>query len=77
MNSKSNSKIILYTAPNGDARVNVYVEDETVWLTQKSMAELFGVGVHTINYYLKEIYKMLDYKRIGKFELFNKRENNT
>jgi hypothetical protein len=59
MNTELN-KIILYTAPNGDVRVNVYIEDETVWLTQKSMAELFGVEVNTINYHLKEIYKSLE-----------------
>ena len=56
MNPETN-KIIFYTAPNGDVRVDVYVEGETVWLTQKSMAELFGVEVHTINYHLKEIFK--------------------
>ena len=54
------NKIILYTAPNGDIRVDVLVEDETVWLTQKSMAELFGVEVHTINYHLKEIFKSVE-----------------
>jgi len=59
MNTELN-KIILYTAPNGDVRVNVYIEDETVWLTQKSMAELFGVEVNTINYHLKEIFKSLE-----------------
>ena len=53
-------KIILYTAPNGDVRVDVYIEDETVWLTQKSMAELFGVEVNTVNYHLKEIFKSFE-----------------
>ena len=54
------NKILLYTTPNGDIRVDVCVEDETVWLTQKSMAELFGVEVNTINYHLKEILKSLE-----------------
>lgn len=31
--------------------------DETIWATQKKMAELFGVEVNTINYHLKEIFK--------------------
>ena len=35
MNSKL-SKIILYTAPNGDIRVDVYIEEETVWLIKQS-----------------------------------------
>ena len=59
MNTEPN-KIILYTAPKGDIRVDVYLEDETVWLAQKSMAELFGVEVHTVNYHLKEIFKSLE-----------------
>jgi hypothetical protein len=61
------SKIILYTAPNGDVRVDVYMEDETVWLTQKSMAELFGVEVNTVNYHLKEI----TYKKIQSLPILN------
>jgi hypothetical protein len=59
MNPEFN-KILLYTSPGGDIRVDVYVEDETVWLTQKSMAELFGVEVNTVNYHLKEIFKSLE-----------------
>lgn len=52
-----NSDIILYSSPNGHIRVNVHYENETFWLTQKRMAELFGVEVNTINYHLKEIFK--------------------
>jgi len=51
------NKIILYTTPTGDIRIDVYIQDETVWLTQKAMAELFGVEVNTINYHLKEIFQ--------------------
>ncbi len=51
------SDIILYTTPKGDVKVEVFFQDETVWLTQKKMAELFGVEIHTINYHLKEIFK--------------------
>ena len=54
---KNSSDIILYTDPRGHVRVEVYYEDETFWLSQKRMAELFGVEVHTINYHLKEIFK--------------------
>jgi len=52
-----NDKFILYTAPTGEVRVDVYLEEETVWLTQKAMSSLFGVESHTITYHLKEIYK--------------------
>ena len=36
--------------------MQAYVEDETLWLTQKAMAQLFDVEVNTINYHLKEIF---------------------
>ena len=51
------SNIILYETPQGKISVSVRFEDETFWLTQKAMAELFGVESHTITYHLKEIYK--------------------
>lgn len=52
-----NSHIILYTTKTGNISVQVQYEDGTFWLTQKRMAELFGVEVQTINYHLKEIFK--------------------
>lgn len=51
------SNIILYTTDGGSVSVQVQYEDGTFWLTQKRMAELFGVEVPTINYHLKEIYQ--------------------
>lgn len=47
---------ILYTSPSGDIRVDVVLQDETIWMTQKAMGELFGVESHTITNHLKEIY---------------------
>jgi hypothetical protein len=55
MNQTGN--IILYRSPKGQIRVEVRFEDETFWLSQKQMSELFGVEVHTVNYHLKEIFK--------------------
>jgi hypothetical protein len=55
MEEKNN--FLIYNTPNSDVRVDVYLHDETVWLTQKAMAALFDVEVNTINYHLKEIYK--------------------
>jgi hypothetical protein len=51
------SDIILYASPEGNIRVEVLFSDETFWLNQKRMSELFGVEVNTINYHLKEIFK--------------------
>lgn len=51
------SEIILYTTPDGNVKVEVIQQDETVLLTQKAMGELFGVETNTINYHLKEVFK--------------------
>ena len=56
-NQLNEGEIILYTTPDGVARVEVFFQDETFWLSQKRLAELFAVEVNTINYHLKEIYK--------------------
>ena len=50
-------EILLYTAPEGNSHIEVFYEEETFWLSQKKMAELFGVEIPTINYHLKEIFK--------------------
>jgi hypothetical protein len=48
---------IIYNNPNGEIKVDVFVEGETVWLTQKSMAELFGVVKSTISEHLSNIFE--------------------
>ena len=53
--SPPEGKIILYS--EGEANINVRVEGETVWLTQKSLSELYGVSVPTINHHLSGIYE--------------------
>lgn len=58
MSQESQSgEIIFYSSPEGNAKVEVYYEDETFWLTQRRMAELFDVEIPTINYHLKEIFE--------------------
>jgi hypothetical protein len=49
-------EIILYATPDGNVRVEVLFESESFWLTQKKMAELFGVNLRTVNEHLKNIY---------------------
>ncbi|MCP4255698.1 MAG: virulence RhuM family protein [Candidatus Scalindua sp.] len=51
------TNFLLYTGNDGKVNVEVFLKDETVWLTQKAMGQLFGVESHTITYHLKEIYK--------------------
>ena len=53
----SESRFLIYNNPNGEVRVDVYLQDETAWLTQKAMGELFGVVKSTISEHLSNIFK--------------------
>lgn len=52
----SDGEIILYTTPNGRQRIEVRLENETVWLTQRLMADLFQTTTANINIHLKNIF---------------------
>ncbi len=54
---KNNSQILIYQSPTGDIKIDVRLENETVWLTQKLMAELFQVKPQNITMHLKNIYE--------------------
>ena len=47
---------LLYTAPDGQVKVECILHNETIWLPQKRIAELFGVGVPTISKHLENIF---------------------
>lgn len=51
------SNFLLYKAPSGDVRVDVRLFEESIWLTQKAMAELFAVGVPAISKHLSNIFE--------------------
>lgn len=56
--SKENpSAIILYQTEDGRTRLQVRLENETVWLTQKLMAELFQKNVHTSNEHILNVFE--------------------
>ena len=48
---------LIYKAPDKDVKINAVIKDETIWLTQKSMAELFGVQTPAISKHLKNIFE--------------------
>lgn len=50
------NEIIFYTTPDGSVHIEVFFQGETFWLSQKKMAELFGVDVRTVNEHLKNIF---------------------
>ena len=54
--SATSSQILLYKTEDGHSRIKVMLENETVWLSQKLLAELFQKDVRTINEHIKNIY---------------------
>ena len=69
------TEFLLYTTPDAGVRVEIFFRDETVWLPQKRLAELFGVDVTTINQHLKNIYKsgeLAESATIGNFPIVQK-----
>ena len=67
-----NQQFLLYTAPDGAVKVEVFFKDETAWLTQKALAELFGVQVPAVNKHLKNIFASGELSReatISKMEM--------
>lgn len=66
------SPFMFYTGSNGTVKVQVVVDGETVWASQKGMSEIFEVDVTTINYHLKGIYQTGELDKqstIGKFPI--------
>jgi hypothetical protein len=59
------NQFVLYTTEDGDVRLRLFLEDETLWLSQKLIGELFQVESHTINYHIKEIYKSQELDEIS------------
>jgi len=73
-----NSQIILYQTESGQTKIEVRLQDETVWLTQKMMAELFQKDVRTINEHIKNIYQEGELHpdpAIRKFRIVQKESN--
>ena len=50
------SEILLYTTPNGSVKVEIYLKDETIWLTQQKIADLFGVDRTVVTKHIGNIY---------------------
>ncbi len=54
---ENRSQIIIYQTENGETKLDVRFQDETVWLSQKLMAELFQTSVPNINMHLRNIFE--------------------
>jgi hypothetical protein len=64
-NSSQPNDIIFYNTPTGGVKIEVIFNDETFWLTQKRMAELFGVEVPAISKHLKNIFESKELEEIS------------
>lgn len=68
------SNILLYETEDGKINVDVILKDETIWLSQKSMSELFDVNVPAINKHLNNIYEE---KELNKNSNYFQNENSS
>ena len=50
------NEILLYNTPNGKVKVEIYLQNETVWLTQQKIADLFGIDRSVVTKHLANIY---------------------
>lgn len=67
---ENNSQIIIYQTESGETKLDVHFQEETVWLTQDQMAELFGKAKSTINEHIKNIYAEGELEEIGSLKKF-------
>ncbi|MCK9401445.1 MAG: hypothetical protein M0Q51_15815 [Bacteroidales bacterium] len=73
-----NNQIIFYATPEGNIKVEVVFKEETFWLSQKRIADLFSVDVRTINEHLQNIFKINELNpkaTIRKFRIVQKEGN--
>lgn len=76
------SRILLYKTNQGETRIEVVFNSETFWLSQKRMADLYGVDVRTVSYHLSQIYESGELKeeatirKIGIVQMEGEREVN-
>jgi hypothetical protein len=54
--SEGFNEILLYTTPNGQVKVEIYLQNQTIWISQQKIADLFGVDRSVITKHLANIY---------------------
>lgn len=64
-------QFLIYNTQNDDVTVNAVIKDDTIWLTQKAMAELFGCSADNISLHLKNVYADGELKEISTIEEFS------
>lgn len=69
-NIMGNNEIVIYKSTDGNVKVDVLFEDETVWLTQAQMCSLFGKAKSTINEHIKNVFdegELVEHSVVRKF----------
>ena len=66
-----NTQILIYKSPDGKISVDTIMEDESIWLSQKSMAQLFDCSTDNISLHLKNIFKTAELKEKSVTEDFS------
>ena len=74
---ENNSELIIYTTEDGMSKVDVTFQDDTVWLTQDQMSELFQKSKSTINEHIKNIYEDGELKQETTMRKFGNSEFST
>lgn len=69
-----NGDILIYQNSDGNIKIDVRLEEETVWLTQDQMATLFGKAKSTINEHIKNIYEERELEEAGTMKKFGNSE---
>ena len=64
------NEILLYTGPDGRVKVEIFLKDETIWLTQQKIADLFAVDRTVITKHLKNIFDSRELKQDSVCALF-------
>ncbi|HAN10756.1 MAG TPA: cell filamentation protein Fic [Clostridiales bacterium] len=76
--TNSTVEFLIFTAQSNENSIEVMVQDENVWLTQKMLGELYNVGINTVNYHITEILKNKEIDEeatIRKFRIVQKEGN--
>jgi hypothetical protein len=69
------SEFLLYTAPNGKVKVEIFLRNENIWLTQARIAELFGIDRSVVTKHLRNIFKERELKKASTCAIFAQVQN--
>ena len=74
-NEFQKGEIVIYTSEDGSVSLDTKLENETIWFTQKQMAELFDKNIRTVNEHINNIFKEGELDKISVIRNFRTTEN--